>query len=573
MNTAGIEYSELKKIKFFGRRFQFTGVTAERAEELGAGVMRFGGVVVPAQSFAANYLVVGEDCPYQTALYRLTVQRNRLGASIGILSDRELERFLCDALLKSQPKPQPRREDVPLGGGRLLFRDTVWSTLGITSGIRKEAEERILEQQGVLGDVDEAVYCVYDTERAPEEPEWREAKRREAEGSLILLPREVFFIWSAREPEKTELSYAGCAVAVSHYLSYPEVWKSSVNGAEQAIVSFMKKDALTLLNKISERMKEPFSDWLCANMDREWLLRKHTVLLRSFFLAGCFNAMFDLLGTVRAWERDQVSAGGSDGLYVYSLIDTYLEKLNELKDTEQRARFLNVLRERFLEAQTGAGRKLALREGRSADIYLAPGTEHTFGRYPQTENGDLRPIEWTVLAREGEKALLISKYVLDAKPFHRDGVYTNWEKCSLREWLNGAFMDTAFDSRERGAILTQTVDNGFAQGVPEYGTACRDTRDSVFLLSYAEAWKYYNDNAERVCVPTDYALAQGISNSRLTKRDGRPAGSWWLRSIGYHDDYAVKIDACGYRENREVNRSEYGVRPALWVDISALEQE
>ena len=43
----------------------------------------------------------------------------------------------------------------------------------------------------------------------------------------------------------------------------------------------------------------------------------------------------------------------------------------------------------------------------------------TFGRYPQTASGiDSTPIEWIVLDRDGSRALLLSKYGLDMKPYH-----------------------------------------------------------------------------------------------------------------------------------------------------------
>ncbi len=43
----------------------------------------------------------------------------------------------------------------------------------------------------------------------------------------------------------------------------------------------------------------------------------------------------------------------------------------------------------------------------------------TFGRYPQTAKGnDNTPIEWLVLARDGQKALLISRYALDCQAYN-----------------------------------------------------------------------------------------------------------------------------------------------------------
>ena len=50
-----------------------------------------------------------------------------------------------------------------------------------------------------------------------------------------------------------------------------------------------------------------------------------------------------------------------------------------------------------------------------------------FGTYPQTASGtDKTPIEWLVLDIMGDKALVISKYGLDAKPYHAPGGDITW---------------------------------------------------------------------------------------------------------------------------------------------------
>lgn len=42
-----------------------------------------------------------------------------------------------------------------------------------------------------------------------------------------------------------------------------------------------------------------------------------------------------------------------------------------------------------------------------------------FGRFPQGEKGELQPIEWFVLKEENENKLLISKYALLCRAFHK----------------------------------------------------------------------------------------------------------------------------------------------------------
>lgn len=55
------------------------------------------------------------------------------------------------------------------------------------------------------------------------------------------------------------------------------------------------------------------------------------------------------------------------------------------------------------------------------DEQFSSGRYVTLGTYPQSANGDdLTPIEWRVLARDGNKALLISRYGLDVQPYNSE---------------------------------------------------------------------------------------------------------------------------------------------------------
>ena len=86
----------------------------------------------------------------------------------------------------------------------------------------------------------------------------------------------------------------------------------------------------------------------------------------------------------------------------------------------------------------------------------------TFGSYKQDryrEDGKT-PIEWIVLDNTDGKVLLIAKYALDCQKFDSD---TNvWKDSSIRQWLNGTFISSAFTESERSYIaeteLTTTTD-------------------------------------------------------------------------------------------------------------------
>ena len=215
-------------------------------------------------------------------------------------------------------------------------------------------------------------------------------------------------------------------------------------------------------------------------------------------------------------------------------------------------------------------------EAREAQFTV--GNYVTFGEYPQTTAGeDMTPIEWLVLARDGNKALLISRYGLDAQPYNKDYTSVTWETCTLRTWLNSTFYNKAFSSAEQAAILTTNVDNSKYQCYSGWSTnGGNNTQDKVFLLSYAEANKYFDvtydnsSNTKSRVAPTAYAIAQGAWTSSFDKTADRTyAGCWWLRSPGYKENNAALVSADGSLTDDNVSADSNSVRPALWVDIDA----
>ena len=85
-----------------------------------------------------------------------------------------------------------------------------------------------------------------------------------------------------------------------------------------------------------------------------------------------------------------------------------------------------------------------------------------FGQYPQNQGAAPEPIAWKVLRRESDRILLISKYVLDCKPYNTTQTDVTWETCSLRKWLNHEFLYAAFTAEERKRIPT----GSFAKSMP-----------------------------------------------------------------------------------------------------------
>lgn len=208
----------------------------------------------------------------------------------------------------------------------------------------------------------------------------------------------------------------------------------------------------------------------------------------------------------------------------------------------------------------------------------------SIGHYPQTtyEGTDSTPIDWIVLDVQGDQALLISKYALDAKQYNKGEKNYTWENCTLREWLNNDFINAAFSAKEQDAILMTTCVNtdvewdaiADADGydpLPKSftGIGCADTKDKIFLLSCEEASKYFTDNEARMAVPTAYARANHAAGNSEYQVDGRDTCQWWLRSPGAYEGVAAVVAPNGVRTNFYVNFVIVGVRPAFWVDLKS----
>ena len=191
-----------------------------------------------------------------------------------------------------------------------------------------------------------------------------------------------------------------------------------------------------------------------------------------------------------------------------------------------------------------------------------------FGAYEQDndESDGKEEIEWIVLAKEGDKALVISRYALDCKLYHPSMTSVTWETCALREWLNGPFLD-AFSAEERNIIADTQVT---ADKNPSFGTPPgNDVTDKVFLLSIAEVNRYFGSDEARKCAPTGYAGAQGVWRGSIRSSGGTDSCCWWLRSPGSLPDHAAFVLDTGSVETdgRGVFNILAGVRPAMWIDL------
>jgi len=197
-----------------------------------------------------------------------------------------------------------------------------------------------------------------------------------------------------------------------------------------------------------------------------------------------------------------------------------------------------------------------LADGRAAGI--APGDEVRFGRHvvtqvvkPPDEPGPTRDILWRVLEREGDRLLLLSAYILDWELFGEPG--EDWQHCYLRRALLGEYMEQWFTAREQRMLMRRP--------------------DPVFLLTAQQARRYLpspQDRAACLLMLDDARMEHG----QLVYEVGEYPKEWWLRTPGRVCGQAAcvwpsgEIDMDGY----DPTSDEFGVRPAIWVDMERYQQ-
>ena len=230
----------------------------------------------------------------------------------------------------------------------------------------------------------------------------------------------------------------------------------------------------------------------------------------------------------------------------------------------------------------------------SEDGTVNVGDTVSFGTYEQdgdASNGK-EAIEWTVLAVDGSKALLVSNYALTCRTYNDEFKNITWDDCSLRDWLNNEFYAAAFTSAEQAQIQSVKLENADNRWSDTKG--CDDTKDSVFLLSLEEIMEYYNlteddiDNrlvVDALKVPYtavaqeeyDRAAADWGYNEddfehltdEYSSTSDEPYSWWWLRSVGGSNLHAATVLQDGFVRyfGYYVDYTFGAVRPAVWVEF------
>lgn len=192
----------------------------------------------------------------------------------------------------------------------------------------------------------------------------------------------------------------------------------------------------------------------------------------------------------------------------------------------------------------------------SAKQQLAVGDTTPFGKY-----------DWRVLAVQGDRALLLSKDIIEKRPYDTDYKGVMWENCALRAYLNGDFYEKFSEADRARIILTrnQNPDNtwGTRDGKQFSTSGGNQTDDYVFLLSVPEVLKYFP--GLKLDDERSYE-----ADERLVAKFNDTGSLWWLRSPGSTQNDAAYVGFVGHvsLSGSYVINGTGGVRPALWLNLS-----
>ncbi|MBQ3520075.1 MAG: hypothetical protein IJA31_12225 [Clostridia bacterium] len=187
------------------------------------------------------------------------------------------------------------------------------------------------------------------------------------------------------------------------------------------------------------------------------------------------------------------------------------------------------------------------------------------------------PVRWRVL--DPATGMVLSENILDSQAYNnyvlksesywgnseKTHYANNYEKSSVRQWLNSDFYNTAFSAAQQNILASTTLDNS-AYGASSSAYNSASTNDKIYLLSYNDVFNsnYGFSKAARVAQGSAYAKCQG-----LVVKSGN--SYWLLRTAGGYSE-----DCCKVYHNGEVShlfgltyRTDFGVRPAFNFNLNS----
>jgi len=213
------------------------------------------------------------------------------------------------------------------------------------------------------------------------------------------------------------------------------------------------------------------------------------------------------------------------------------------------------------------------------------GTSVIFGAYEQDgdESNGKEPLEWLVLDRDGDKALLLSKYGIETMQYDKDQALEVWEEDALYWMMNRTIYEYAFSAEERVALIrSNPIEKDSTHFTNERllykGYTFLLETDDVLYGQGQDETKYFRTEEPRITIPTAYAAQKGA----FLDENGEFAGveaPWIVTVTGTTGGDFSEVKFARVMPDGSLSFDEEGIknahvmiRPAVWVDVTKLPQ-
>lgn len=193
----------------------------------------------------------------------------------------------------------------------------------------------------------------------------------------------------------------------------------------------------------------------------------------------------------------------------------------------------------------------------------------TFGHYEidgELGNG-FEDIEWILLDRQGNSALLMSKNIIENSNFNLGSTDSTWNNSELRRFINEDCYNAWFDEDEKARILTTNVMTKDSIGNNI------SSADKIYILDEDECRKYFgyedtNGHNKRIATHITPYLKATRKNITIESKEVWYKGnsSFWLRDAATTPQNVKYVGLAGklHPEGDTVLEND-GIRPVLWV--------
>ena len=174
-----------------------------------------------------------------------------------------------------------------------------------------------------------------------------------------------------------------------------------------------------------------------------------------------------------------------------------------------------------------------------------------FGQYASGSKTP-EPVLWRVLYTTNDRALLVSEYILAARPF--DGASPDWEGSEIQDWLNSTFLHDAFSSRQDYGALVRNK---------ELGRVFLLSREDLANEDYGFSKDEEHPDDPRRAMGTNRAISSGLW------RNEEGYSTYYTRTMrGRTSLYQIRTDG-SFGEAR-IGRKNVGIRPAVRIDLDKV---